>query len=256
MYYDVFNYFLIIIPLLTIFYDYIKKHYYMRIIKNNNMIFIVDIKESDNKEVLNHNIVDINNEVQFMNIYKKIGLNETLNIILHCRGGDISSSDAIVNILHLHRGVINIYIPMLAYSAASMIALCGDNIYMNNFALIGPVDPQIDFGNEDEENMNPVKSYIKIAKCKGLKNLDPNFILKYYDCKSLYDDNLRNMKKILRGKYSKKVVNNLIKNLGYGIYPHEKQFNTNDLNEMGVKINIPIPKNILIVFEYLFKYMY
>ena len=191
-----------------------------------------------------------------MNIYRKIGLNETLNIILHCRGGDISSSDAIINILHLHKGIINIYIPMLVYSAASMIALCGDNIYMNNYALIGPVDPQIDFGNDEEENMNPVKSYIKIVKCKGLKNLDPNFILKYYDCKSLYDDNLRNMKKILVGKYSRKVVNSLIKNLGYGIYPHEKQFYIDDLNKMGVKINIPIPINIINVFEYLFKYMY
>lgn len=253
MYYEIA---LIMILLLLIFYDYIKKLYYLKLINNNNIILIADIKEENKKETINYNIVDINNDIMFMNVYSKFKLNDTLNIILHCRGGDISSSDAIINILHLHKGIINIYIPMLAYSAASMIALCGDNIYMNNYALISPMDPQIDFGNEEEENMVPVKSYIKIVRYKGLKKLDPNFILKYYECKSLYDDNLRNMKKILKGKYSRNVVNNLIKNLGYGIYPHEKPFNIDDLNEMGVKVNISIPLNIINVFKYLFKYMY
>ena len=94
------------------------------------------------------------------------------------------------------------------------------------------------------------------SSLQGLKVMSEKNALRYYECKHLYDDNLRNMKKILVGKYSRNVVNNLVKNLGYGIYPHEKQFSIEDLNEMGVKINIPIPLNIISVFEYLFKYMY
>jgi hypothetical protein len=237
-------------------YDYLKKYYIKKIINDNNIIFIADVNEENKVEKVKYNIVDINNEVEFMKVYSKFELNQTLNIVLHCRGGDISSSDAIINILHLHNGIINIYIPMIAYSAASMIALCGDNIYMNNYALISPVDPQIDFGTEEEENMCPVKSYIKIVRNKGIKNLDSNFLLKYYECKSLYEDNLRNMKKILLRKYSRSVVNNLVKNLGYGIYPHEKQFNIDDLNDLGLKINIPVPKNIMNIYDCLLKFMH
>ena len=255
MYYEIVNYIIISLPLFFMLYDYLKKYYIKKIINDNNIIFIADVNEYNKVEKYKYNIVDINNEIEFMKVYSKFELNETLNIVLHCRGGDISSSDAIINILHLHNGIINIYIPMIAYSAASMIALCGDNIYMNNYALISPVDPQIDFGNEEEENMGPVKSYIKIVRNKGIKNLDSNFLLKYYECKSLYEDNLRNMKKILLRKHSRSVVNNLVKNLGYGIYPHEKQFNIDDLNDLGLKINIPVPKNIMNIYDCLLKFM-
>lgn len=256
MYYQIINYIIISLPLFFMLYDYLKKYYIKKIINDNNIIFIADVNEENKVEKVKYNIVDINNEVEFMKVYSKFELNQTLNIVLHCRGGDISSSDAIINILHLHNGIINIYIPMIAYSAASMIALCGDNIYMNNYALISPVDPQIDFGTEEEENMCPVKSYIKIVRNKGIKNLDSNFLLKYYECKSLYEDNLRNMKKILLRKYSRSVVNNLVKNLGYGIYPHEKQFNIDDLNDLGLKINIPVPKNIMNIYDCLLKFMH
>ena len=256
MYYEIINYVIISLPLFFMLFDYLRKYYFKKLIEDNNIIFIADVNEENKVEKVKYNIVDINNEVEFMKVYSKFELNETLNIVLHCRGGDISSSDAIINILHLHNGIINIYIPMIAYSAASMIALCGDNIYMNNYALISPVDPQIDFGNEEEEVMGPVKSYIKIVNNKGVKNLDSKFLLKYYECKSLYEDNLRNMKKILLGKHSRSVVNNLVKNLGYGIYPHEKQFNIDDLNNLGLKINIPVPKNIMNIYNCLLKFMY
>ena len=255
MYYEIINYIILSLPLFFMLYDYFKKYFLKKIINDNNIIFIADVNEYNKGEKYKYNIVDINNEIEFMKVYSKFELNETINIVLHCRGGDISSSDAIINILHLHNGIINIYIPMIAYSAASMIALCGDNIYMNNYALISPVDPQIDFGNEEEENMGPVKSYIKIVRNKGIKNLDSNFLLKYYECKSLYEDNLRNMRKILLRKHSRSVVNNLVKNLGYGIYPHEKQFNIDDLNDLGLKINIPVPKNIMNIYDCLLKFM-
>ena len=64
------------------------------------------------------------------------------------------------------------------------------------------------------------------------------------------------MKKILLRKHSRSVVNNLVKNLGYGIYPHEKQFNIDDLNDFGLKINIPVPKNIMNIYNCLLKFIY
>ena len=52
----------------------------------------------------------------------------------------------------MHEGFINIYIPRYCYSGGSMVALCGDNIYMNNYSLLSPVDPQISFDDQDEED--------------------------------------------------------------------------------------------------------
>ena len=86
-----------------------------------------------------------------MKAYSKFAIDDKLNIVLYCEGSNVSSSDAIINILLMHEGFINIYIPRYCYSGGSMVALCGDNIYMNNYSLLSPVDPQISFDDQDEE---------------------------------------------------------------------------------------------------------
>ena len=197
-----------------------------------NLILITDNKYCK-KNI--DNVVDINDECDFIKCYSKINYNEDLNIIIYSEGSLVSSSDAIVNILLKHKGFINIFIPSICYSGASMIALCGDNIYMNNYSLMSPVDPQI--------------SFIKLKNSKGLKKLSDENIIKYYESKSLYDDNLRNMGKILDNKYSKQIIRKIKKNFGHGIYPHEKQFNIDELENMGMRIISPIPKDIQENFE-------
>lgn len=247
MFYNLINYFIYIIPLFFVFYDFIKKYFLNLRINQDNIIIITDINDENRLEMIKYNAIDINNEIDFMNIYSKFKINDQLNIIIHSNGGDISSSDAIVNILYLHKGIVNIYIPNIAYSAGSMIALCGDNIFMNNYSLMSPVDPQIDFSNDDGD-LIPVKSFLKIVRTKGLKKLKNDFILKYYECKSLYDDNIRHMKNILDRKYSISVKKNIIRNFGHGIYPHERQFNIKELKDMGLNVKTPVPSKIYKLF--------
>lgn len=210
---------------------------------NNNLIIITD-KEKCNLE--NELIIDINDDVSFIKRYSMVNINDDIHIIIYCRGGNIESSDCILNILLTHKGKINIYVPYLAYSAGTMLALCADNLYMNTYSLLSPVDPQIEFDNNDD--LTPVISYIKHARYKGLSNLSVNDTLRYYECKRLYDDNIRNLKRILSPKYSKQKLNVIVKELGRGYHPHAKQFNIDELNDMGFNINIGIPDNIMKIF--------
>lgn len=210
----------------------------------DNLIIISD------KNVKNKNIVDIDCENSFMNKYSEFDIEDDLDILLYCEGSNISSSDAIINILIMHKGTINIYIPRYCYSGGSMIALCGDNIFMNNYSLLSPVDPQISFDDQDEEeNLTSCKYYLNLKKAKGLKSMSEKNALRYYECKHLYDDNLRNMDRILHNKYRINIVNKIKKNFGYGIYPHAKQFNIDELKEMGFNITNPVPYKIQKIFN-------
>ena len=215
---------------------------------NNNLIIITD---NDKCNIENKFVVDINDDVSFIKRYSMVNIDDDIHIIIHCRGGDIDSSDCILNILLTHQGVVNIYVPYLAYSAGTMIALCADNLYMNTYSLLSPVDPQIDFDNNDD--LTPVVSYLKYTKYVGLSNLSVRDTLKYYECKRLYDDNIRNLKRMLSHKYPKKNLNFMIKELGKGYHPHAKQFNLDELNNMGFNINIGIPKNITSIFNLFIK---
>ncbi len=55
---------------------------------------------------------------------------ETVNLHIHSNGGDAFEGIAIYNVLKQSNKTINVYIDGLAASAASIIALAGDKIYM------------------------------------------------------------------------------------------------------------------------------
>ena len=214
--------------------------------KDKNYIFITN----DTK----YGLVDINSEDQFIREYSKFKLDDELNIIIYVNGGDIGPSDAIFHILSKHEGVINVYIPTYAYSAGSMLALCGDNIYMNEYSLLSPVDPQVEYNKEIDQIS--VKSMIDLKEEVGLEKLSDQEILRYYDCQLLYDDNIRNLKKVLKrnfNNYSKYKIDKIIKHFAHGIYPHAKQFNVDELYDIGLNVLTPVPEEYNKIFKKYYK---
>lgn len=68
---------------------------------------------------------------------------ETLNVILTTGGGSAIAVERMVNILRKHYTEVNFIIPDYAYSAGTIFCMSGDNIYMDYYSVLGPIDPQI-----------------------------------------------------------------------------------------------------------------
>ena len=68
-----------------------------------------------------------------------------LSVILETDGGSIEVVERIANLLrHFYcEGEINFIVPDRAMSAGTVLVMCGDNIYMDYFSVLGPIDPQI-----------------------------------------------------------------------------------------------------------------
>lgn len=241
-----------------------NKNYNKKNIKINNSENKNDIKSNKSKNLKNnyifitndskYGLVNINCEDEFIKEYSKFNLEDELNILIYVSGGDIGPSDAIFHILSKHEGVINVYIPTYAYSAGSMLALCGDNIYMNEYSLLSPVDPQVEYNKELDQIS--VRSMIDLKEQVGLDKLNDQEILRYYDCKLLYDDNIRNLKKVLKrnfNNYSKYKIDKIIKHFAHGIYPHAKQFNVDELFDLGLNILTPVPEEYNKIFKKYYK---
>jgi hypothetical protein len=65
-----------------------------------------------------------------------------LDILLHSPGGSPEAAESIVKILRLRFAPIRFIIPVVAKSAATMLALSGNEILMPPSAELGPIDPQ------------------------------------------------------------------------------------------------------------------
>jgi len=90
--------------------------------------------------VMSINDNDING---FMATIYKLDRKKGLDLILHTPGGDLASTEAIVNYLRNMFGTnIRAIIPQIALSGGTMIACACESILMGKQSSLGPIDPQ------------------------------------------------------------------------------------------------------------------
>ena len=66
-----------------------------------------------------------------------------LSIVLTTGGGSATAVERYVNIIRNFYDEVNFIVPDFAYSAGTIFCMSGDNIYMNYYSVLGPIDPQV-----------------------------------------------------------------------------------------------------------------
>ncbi|MGH7206944.1 MAG: SDH family Clp fold serine proteinase [Nitrospiraceae bacterium] len=85
--------------------------------------------------------IDRNDKEGFREVLRDLDGNE-MDILLHSPGGQAEAAEAIVKLIRAKKRHIRFIIPNLAQSAATMLAMAGDEILMDTDAELGPIDPQ------------------------------------------------------------------------------------------------------------------
>jgi hypothetical protein len=68
---------------------------------------------------------------------------DTLEILIHSTGGHVDVAYNAIKFFRRHCRQLNVIVPIMAKSAATLLCLGADNIYMGEFAELGPLDVQI-----------------------------------------------------------------------------------------------------------------
>ena len=119
---------------------------------------------------------------------------QKLTVILTTPGGSLAPVERMVNIFRHFYNEVNYIIPNYAYRAGTILCMSGDNIYMNYYSVLGPIDPQVQ--NKDG-NFVAALGYLDkvnemIEKAKKNELTDAEFvILKDFDLAELreYEQN-------------------------------------------------------------------
>lgn len=91
---------------------------------------------------------------------------EKIYVILTTNGGSAHVTERMVTILRKNYKEVNFIIPDYAYSAGTIFCMSGDNILMNYFSVLGPIDPQVP---NKEGKYVPALGYL--SKVEDLINL-------------------------------------------------------------------------------------
>lgn len=129
---------------------------------------------------------------------------EKVFVILTTPGGSSTPVERMVNILRHHYNEVNFIIPDHAFSAGTIWCMSGDNIYMNYYSSLGPIDPQIQnkdgklvaaLGYLDKINdllLKAKKNELTQAEFLILKDFDLAELRSYEQAKELAIDMLKN----------------------------------------------------------------
>jgi membrane-bound ClpP family serine protease len=80
----------------------------------------------------------------FMTCSHGVERSKGLDLFLHTPGGDVAATESLIDYLYsLYKGDIRAFIPQLAMSGGTLMALSCKEIVMGNQSSIGPIDPQI-----------------------------------------------------------------------------------------------------------------
>lgn len=87
--------------------------------------------------------INDNDMIGLMNAVSGLDRSKGLDIVLHTPGGNITSTESIVNYLrNMFNNDIRVIVPHMAMSAGTMIACSTKEIIMGKESSLGPIDPQ------------------------------------------------------------------------------------------------------------------
>lgn len=109
---------------------------------------LIDLENYLNSDVLAfYGPIMDGTENQFLQIIEQLvndpQKKDTLYIILTTNGGSAISVERHVNIIRKHYSEVNFIVPDRAYSAGTIFCMSGNNILMDYYSVLGPIDPQV-----------------------------------------------------------------------------------------------------------------
>lgn len=235
----------------------IRIHCSVLLIKNiedkysSKIIFVKDIETKFINRILmliyKNTVISINDNNYLRKILQNNN-NKKIMFLIKSTGGYISASDSMLKLLESHKPSKTAYVPNYAMSAATLLTLACNKIYMNKYAALGPTDPQITVLNENIS----YRTLDKLVKNKSIDKIKDIVLFNYYENKKLYDDNIECVKKHImkhkKNNVTKDIIDDFINNLTIGDIPHHMEFTSNELNKV-ININYDIPSEILKIYN-------
>lgn len=161
-----------------------------------------------------------------------------INIIIDTGGGD---ENATINICKIFiefkkktNKKINVYIPYIAMSGGSMIALAiADKLYIGSYALMGPIDTLMPITTEEDTEYYPEHILTKIGKNTISEEKELAKIKVQHSNKET-EKLMMSFSETCKFKNSMSII---IENLLYGEHNHYNGFTVSELEKFGVSFD-------------------
>jgi len=160
-----------------------------------------------------------------------------LDIILHTPGGLVLHALQIARAIKAHPARKTVFVPHLAMSGGTLIALAADEIVMSDHAVLGPIDPQIGGA--------PAASWVKVARDKPIAAVQDETLLLADMSQKVLDQMRKQACELMQGNYTHDGSCAVSDLLASGKWTHDYPITVPEAKELGLHISTDMPADVI-----------
>ncbi len=156
-----------------------------------------------------------------------------IDFLMHTPGGLVIAAEQIARALHAHKAGVTVVVPEYAMSGGTLLALAADHILLDQNAMLGPIDPQL--------NSTPASAFMKVIRVKDLNSVSDQTIMMADMAEKATNQIRQTAYNLLRGKLGDDKAIQLATVLTEGRWTHDYPLHVEQLVEMGLPVITDIP---------------
>src|SRR5713226_2250862 len=157
--------------------------------------------------------IDVNDSEELLRAIHLTDPKVPLDIVLHTPGGLVLASLQIARAIHKHKGKVTAFVPHYTMSGGTLIALAANEIVMSEYAVLGPVDPQL--------GQYPGASILKAVERKPVAEVDDQTLILADQAEKAISQVRDSVRELLADKCPPEKADELARLLSEGTWTHD-----------------------------------
>lgn len=190
--------------------------------------------------------IDIEDCEQVLRAIRMTPPDKPITLIVHTPGGLVLAATQIALALKGHPAKKTVIVPHYAMSGGTLIALAADEICMDPYAVLGPVDPQL---SDPKLGTVPAASIIRTIESKGAEKVDDETLIKGDVAGKAIKQLEELITDLMSDKLGREKAKELAKTLASGKWTHDYPLTPSKLRELGIPVKVGVPVEVYMLMD-------
>ena len=185
--------------------------------------------------------IDINDSEEVLRAIHLTDPEIPIDLVLHTPGGLVLAATQIARAIFTRKGKVTVFVPHYAMSGGTLLALAADEIVMSDYAVLGPVDPQL--------GEYPAASILKAAHQKPVAEVNDKTLILADQAEKAIAQMRHEVGELLADRYPRGKAEETAKLMTSGTWTHDYPITCERARALGLPVNSNMPENVLRLME-------
>jgi ClpP class serine protease len=181
--------------------------------------------------------IDINDSEEVLRAIHMTDPEIPVDLVLHTPGGLVLAATQIARAIFKRKGKVTVFVPHYAMSGGTLLALAADEIVMCEYAVLGPVDPQL--------GEYPAASILRAAHQKPVAEVDDKTLILADQAEKAIAQMRQEVNELMADKFAAEKAQEIAKLMTSGTWTHDYPITCERARELGLRVSSEMPEDIL-----------